>query len=227
MQPAPSTTWPTRAAALVLLLAALTLAASCSHAPVEARPGLCYSGIATWYGPGFHGKRTASGDVYDMDAMTAAHRTFPFGTRLRVSNPKDGRSTVVTVNDRGPFVAGREIDLSRGASRAIGVSYGEVGIEVIGRDNSYVKAVRDVGAGKTLSKGIFRVQVGAFIDRWNAEHLKEGLDIGYQGVRITESTVNGRLFHRVQVGLFTSRDDAFATARLLADEGYDTLLVCE
>lgn len=227
MQPAPSTTWMTRASALVLLTAVLTLTASCSHAPVEARPGQCYTGIATWYGPGFHGKRTASGEVYDMDAMTAAHKTFPFGTRLRVSNPKDGRSTVVTVNDRGPFVAGREIDLSRGASRAIGVSYGEVGIEVLDRDNSYVKVVRDVRAGKTSGRGSFRVQVGAFVDQWNAEHLKEGLDIGYQDVRITGATVNGRLFHRVQVGLFTSRDDAFATARILADEGYDTLLVRE
>ena len=79
-----------------------------------------YIGHASWYGPGFHGKKTASGEVYDQNAMTAAHKTLPFGTNLRVTNTANGRSVVVRVNDRGPFVAGRDLDLSRAAAQQLG-----------------------------------------------------------------------------------------------------------
>lgn len=211
-----------RLIALALLMLAAMLLPACSHAPLDASPGLTYTGIATWYGPGFHGKRTASGEIYDMEGLTAAHKTFPFGTKLRVTNPKDGRSVELVVNDRGPFVAGREIDLSRGASRAIGVSYGEVIIEVLGRDGRYAKRITPP---KYSGSGRFRVQVGSFSDPWNAEHLKAGLEIGYDNVRIQPATVKGMQFHRVQVGLFEDADDAYACAKSLADEGYETLLV--
>jgi rare lipoprotein A len=78
-------------------------------------------GIASWYGLGFHGRRTASGERFDMHALTAAHPSLPFGTRLLVENPANGRSVVVRVNDRGPHVRGRIIDLSHAAARAIGL----------------------------------------------------------------------------------------------------------
>ena len=77
---------------------------------------------ASWYGPGFHGRLTASGERFDQNALTAAHRTLSFGTRVRVTNHATGRSVVVRINDRGPFVGNRAIDLSRGAARAIGVT---------------------------------------------------------------------------------------------------------
>lgn len=76
---------------------------------------------ASWYGPGFNGRRTANGERYDMHAMTAAHKTLPFGTKVRVTNVANGRSAIVRINDRGPFVRGREIDLSRGAAVAVGM----------------------------------------------------------------------------------------------------------
>ncbi|MFG7486286.1 septal ring lytic transglycosylase RlpA family protein [Methylorubrum rhodesianum] len=76
--------------------------------------------IASWYGPGFHGRLTANGERFDQNALTAAHRSLRFGTRVRVTNAATGRSVVVRINDRGPFVAGRSIDLARGAARAIG-----------------------------------------------------------------------------------------------------------
>lgn len=76
---------------------------------------------ATWYGDEHRGKRTASGEVFNPDRMTAAHRTLPFGTCLRVSNPRTGKSVAVRINDRGPFTRGVGIDLSRGAARAIGM----------------------------------------------------------------------------------------------------------
>lgn len=78
-------------------------------------------GVASWYGPGFHGQRTASGEPYDMHELTAAHKSLPFGTRLLVQNPRTGKQVVVRINDRGPFVAGRVIDLSRAAARALGM----------------------------------------------------------------------------------------------------------
>ncbi|WKT83810.1 MULTISPECIES: septal ring lytic transglycosylase RlpA family protein [unclassified Thermosynechococcus] len=92
------------------------------------------TGIASWYGPGFHGARTANGERFDQDALTAAHRTLPFGTRVRVTNLQNGRSVVVRINDRGPFTGGREIDLSRGAAAAIGLigaGVGPVRIDVL------------------------------------------------------------------------------------------------
>lgn len=76
-------------------------------------------GVASWYGPGFHGRRTASGTVYDMNEMTAAHKTLPFGTRLLVTNKATGRSTVVTITDRGPFIGKRVLDLSKEAARQL------------------------------------------------------------------------------------------------------------
>jgi rare lipoprotein A len=84
--------------------------------------------FASWYGPGFHGRLTANGETFDQDAMTAAHKTLPFGTVLRVTNPANGRRIVVRINDRGPFIAGRDIDLSRGAARALGI-YGVSRVE--------------------------------------------------------------------------------------------------
>ncbi|NIA12493.1 MAG: septal ring lytic transglycosylase RlpA family protein [Nitrospiraceae bacterium] len=81
--------------------------------------GDVHKGIASWYGPGFHGRRTASGEVFDQNAMTAAHRELPFGTRVRVKNLRNGRSVIVRINDRGPFVRGRIIDLSKEAARRL------------------------------------------------------------------------------------------------------------
>ncbi|MEL6327025.1 MAG: septal ring lytic transglycosylase RlpA family protein [Cyanobacteria bacterium J06626_23] len=93
------------------------------------------SGMASWYGPGFHGRRSASGEVFNQNAMTAAHRYLPFGTQVRVTNLNNGRQVVVRINDRGPFSGGRVIDLSAGAAGAIGLrsaGVGPVQLEVLG-----------------------------------------------------------------------------------------------
>ena len=87
--------------------------------PQKGRSGL--EGVASWYGPGFHGKRTANGEIYNMYSMTAAHKTLPFDTIVRVNNLDNGRSIVVRINDRGPFVNGRIIDLSRSAAEKLGM----------------------------------------------------------------------------------------------------------
>jgi rare lipoprotein A len=92
--------------------------------------------MASWYGPGFHGRRTASGETFNSSSLTAAHRYLPFGTKVRVTNLRNGRSVVVRINDRGPFSGGRVIDLSRGAAAIIGVFQSGVApvvLEVLGR----------------------------------------------------------------------------------------------
>ncbi len=93
------------------------------------------SGVASWYGPGFHGRTTANGERYDMHAMTAAHKSLKFGTKVKVTNQRNGKSVTVRINDRGPFVGGRVIDLSRGAASAIdmiGPGTAPVTIEIVG-----------------------------------------------------------------------------------------------
>ena len=100
----------------------------------EARGTPLGSGIASYYGRRFHGRLTASGQRFDMHAMTAAHRTLPFGSQVRVTNPRSGRSVVVTINDRGPYAHGRTIDLSRAAATEIGLirrGHGNVDLELI------------------------------------------------------------------------------------------------
>jgi rare lipoprotein A len=88
----------------------------------EAQAKTFQRGVASWYGPGFHGRLTANGERFNTNSLTAAHRTLPFGTRVRVTNAETGRSVVVRINDRGPFTKGRVIDLSKAAARAIGVA---------------------------------------------------------------------------------------------------------
>jgi rare lipoprotein A len=95
--------------------------------------------MASWYGPGFHGNRSASGERYNQNALTAAHRSLPFGTKVRVTNVRNGRSVVVRINDRGPHIRGRIIDLSAAAARIVGVMQSGVApvrVEVLGNQRA-------------------------------------------------------------------------------------------
>lgn len=92
------------------------------HGELRLKPGgTTQRGLASWYGPGFHGRLTANGERYDMNELTAAHKTLPFGTQVLVRNPRTGKEVVVRINDRGPYVAGRVIDLSKAAAEAVGI----------------------------------------------------------------------------------------------------------
>ncbi len=101
-------------------LALLLSAASCGTAGKRGSVG-ALEGMASWYGERFHGRKTASGERYDMNALTAAHRTLPFGTRVRVRSVRDGRSVIVRINDRGPFASDRIIDVSKRAAELLGM----------------------------------------------------------------------------------------------------------
>jgi rare lipoprotein A len=123
-----------------LTLVAILPGAGCARParePQVGRPSRPYTqeGVASWYGKKFHGRRTASGERYDMHELTAAHRTLPFGTRVRVTNLDNGRKVVVRINDRGPFIKGRVIDLSYAAARQVGMvnaGVARVRLEVVG-----------------------------------------------------------------------------------------------
>jgi rare lipoprotein A len=130
----------TRTLLSVLALAAAVPLGACAHPyhfpPAQSpRVGLVETGVASWYGPGYDGKRTSSGERFDQDALTAAHASWAFGTRVRVTFPTTGRSVVVRINDRFPNHKGRLIDLSRGAARQIGLigpGTGKVRLEIVG-----------------------------------------------------------------------------------------------
>ena len=143
--------------------------------PIPSAVGFSERGIASWYGKKFHGRMTSNGERYDMHAMTAAHKTLPMHTTLLVTNLENGRRTVVRVNDRGPFVQGRIIDLSYRAAKEIGmVSAGvaRVQIQAISKEKLYF-GKDDKTNYPDLKQGNFYVQIGAFKNRNNALRLEK------------------------------------------------------
>lgn len=178
--------------------------------------------VASWYGPEFHGKPTASGERFDMFNLTCAHKELPFGTILQVTNTGNERTVKCVVNDRGPFVSGRDIDLSYAAANEIGLigpGTANVRISSVGRDSGYIKAVKYIASG-----GPYTIQVGAFRELDNALRLKSALELKYGDVYIIEATVDDGTFYRVRVGKFQSREEAFSLGKILAQEGYSPLV---
>lgn len=160
-----------------------------------------------------------------MHALTCAHKTYPFGTRVNVTNRQNDRAVSCIVNDRGPFVSGRDIDLSYAAAREIGLigpGTAAVLIEVQGRDAAYVKQVRVQAYG---AAGPYAIQVGAFSESINAVRLKVALKLKYEQVYIQEAEVKGSTFYRVRVGNFDDLRDALAVANALGAEGYPALVL--
>jgi len=160
-------------------------------------------GIASWYGVPFDGHRTSNGEIYDMHQFTAAHRTLPFGAIVRVTNLRNGKQTEVRINDRGPFVADRVIDLSLSAAQAI---------DMVGPGTAPVRL--EMIAGSIPLVGFFAVQVGAFQFEENAERLRARLAMTYSPVSIAPYDSPNGLFYRVRVGRLPSE----AAAQELASE---------
>jgi rare lipoprotein A len=190
--------------ALALGLAGLT---ACTRAvapgppavPAPPRVGWEETGLASWYGHPYHGRRTSSGEVYDMHELTAAHRTLPLGTRLVVTHLHTGQAVEVRVNDRGPWVEGRILDLSYAAAQVLGgVGPGviPVRIRVAGLPGSGGSAVDGQG---------YSVQVGAFTSRARAETLREALQRDGNPAAVSTAQVGGETFYRVRVGSYADR----------------------
>lgn len=166
-------------------------------------------GVASWYGRRYHGQKTSSGEIYDMYGMSAAHTVLPIPSYVRVTNPENGRSVVVRVNDRGPFKKDRLIDLSYAAAyklRLVGKGSGLVEVELLDPDAPVAVAAK-AEVPPANNTGIF-VQLGAFRQKENADQMRDKLQNQglAQGVPV-ESWYNAELY-RVRLGPFASRDDA-------------------
>ncbi|MEJ2037912.1 MAG: septal ring lytic transglycosylase RlpA family protein [Desulfosarcinaceae bacterium] len=239
--------WP--AAALLLLQAC---AGGSSYTPPPTRPGqpapyrvngqwyqplphardFVQQGVASWYGRDFHGRKTSNGEIYNMHAMTAAHKTLPLGTYVRVRNLGNGKTVDVRINDRGPFVRGRIIDLSHAAASRIGMvgpGTAKVRIEALGAP------APDQRAGQPQRylpmdyySGNFTFQVGAFTERDNAARLVNKLDQIYKNAHTTTYWDGSRTYYRVRVGRAKSLEEAMRYEQALVQNGFaDTFIVAE
>jgi peptidoglycan lytic transglycosylase len=200
------------------------------YQPLPHSEGFRQRGLASWYGRDFHGKKTSNGEIYNMYAMTAAHKTLPLGTYVRVHNLENNRSVVVRINDRGPFVRGRVIDLSYKAASGIGIvgpGTGPVEVVALGRSTSSDSPASTYTA-EDYSHGNFTFQIGAFLNRENAERQKRELEQRYKNAHIAVYDRGDQIFYRVRVGRFTTLEKATQHLEILVQDGYpDAMLVAE
>jgi rare lipoprotein A len=202
----------------LILVCGLVLAAGCSRVAVAPTPGKPQTGMASWYGPGFHGLRTSSGTIYDQHALTAAHQTLPLGTRVRVTNLDTGRSVDVDVNDRGPFAKGRIIDLSYEAARTVGM---------IGPGTARVKVEVLERPPNGASHVAYCVQVGAFSEEHKARELRGRLAAQYDDVYVVPVETRPDRMYRVRVGPYAERDRAETRAVELSTLGLHAVVTEE
>ncbi len=180
---------------------------------------------ASWYGEYFHKKLTASGDAYDMHDFTCAHKQYPFGTIIRVTNLANGKDAVCLINDRGPYYWFRKLDLSYGTAKRLDFveqGVGPVQVEVLGRDYAYARYVE---YGKLRNAKSLTVQVGSFPDKNRARELKDQLDLNYKDVYISCATEENEKCYRVRVGKFKKRAEALAVAARIVEEGYNVMIL--
>lgn len=183
-----------------------------TYYPTVAHVGEEFHGIASWYGPNFHAKLTSNGEKYNMYAMTAAHKTLPMNTMVEVYNKENGKSTIVRINDRGPFVSGRIIDLSNSAAHAIDMvnkGTAKVKVTVLGF-NAKIATTKEEKA-EVASAGRYMLQVGAFRRYAGAKITQkkfEGMISGQLSVIIREGLHLGEPINRVNVAGFRSVEEA-------------------
>lgn len=209
------------------LLAGIAMAA-CSTAPAPRpiippiQPSLPTSpivGIASWYGPGFNGHPTASGQIYNEQDLTAASPTLPLGTRVMVTNLDNNQSVEVTINDRGPYVKGRKIDISHKAAQIIGMigpGTAPVRIDVLNAD----RQTRPIGSAPG-----YYVQIGSFSVETNAENLAQRVSARWPDVHIDPFQDGSEHFYRVRMGAFANYAQAWQRASRVAKLGYPILIV--
>ena len=200
-------------------VAAGTSRASGAPPAIERQPAVpgeyVEEGVASWYGVPFNGRRTSNGEVYDMREFTAAHRTLPFGAVVRVTNLRNGKQTQVRINDRGPFVADRIIDLSLSAAQAI---------EMIGPGTAQVRL--EIIAGPNPAAGVFAVQIGAFVKQENAQRLKAEMEARTLPVTIIAFDSANGLLYRVRVGRLATEEAANQlAAQLHSTDQFTTFVV--
>ena len=198
-----------------LLLFLCLIISSCAsiHAVYTPYRGYTEEGIASWYGSEFHGRRTSSGEIYNMYAHTAAHRTLPLGTMVKVERLDNHKQTVVRINDRGPFVEGRIIDLSYAAARdldMISTGTAPVRITVLFPAEVY----------RAMEKELFTVQVGSFNSYTRALLLKRKIEKHFPYVYLRKFSDGQNVYWRVRVGKYTDRSSADVCSAKLKQLGF-------
>ena len=200
----------------VLAVTLILSAVACARLPYAPKSGV-EVGVASWYGQEFHGRPTSNREVFDMNDMTAAHRTLPFGTHVMVTNLENDRSVVVRINDRGPFIRGRIIDLSYAAARVLGL---------IGPGTARVRLENLGGFREPASESaVIWLQVGAFSVQENAFALKKRLDKTYQGATVTPLKTGNGIYYRVRVR--ADKNSADALVSRLTGDGFPVILIRE
>jgi rare lipoprotein A len=201
---------------LLYILCSILLLTSCTGKNYF-RSGNTQKGVASWYGPDFHGKLTSNREIYNMHALTAAHKTLPFGTYVRVTNLNNGKSVVVRINDRGPFIKGRIIDLSYAAAR-------KLGLDISGVAPVKIKVLKEYSPKKSSQK--FSIQVGSFSLKKNAQILKKKLQKNYRNVYISKIKTGSGTFYRVRIKARNIKS-AEKIASKLMKQGYRTNILEE
>ncbi|OGW16934.1 MAG: hypothetical protein A2072_05695 [Nitrospirae bacterium GWC1_57_7] len=211
-----------RSPVLVVLLCASVLFAACAGTvPKGADPsetvapqgGYVEEGLASWYGKDLQGRKTASGDIFDLNGLSAAHRLLPFGTRLLVTNLGTQQSVTVVVNDRGPFGEDRMLELSYAAARALGFL-------VQGAAQVKIESLQPIADG-----GEFTVQAANYAEEKSARALKDRLSKKFGNISILPFETNRGTFYRVRVGAYPSLEKAEIVAGRLALEGVEPLVL--
>lgn len=189
------------------------------YEPLPSHKGFVQDGLASWYGADFHGKPTSNGETYDMYAMTAAHKTLPLGVNVLARNKRNGKEVVIRINDRGPFVKDRIIDLSYTAAQQLGFSDAgivPVHIEALG----YGDGPGDYRSPSSYDSGNYAIQVAAFANGDNAQRLVSEMKKQHGTAGIQDTVVNGSRFFRVRVGRYGSLQRAEAARKDFERNGY-------
>jgi rare lipoprotein A len=203
-----------------------------NYRPLKSAKGYTERGVASWYGKKFHGQRTANGETYDMYAMTAAHKTLPIPSYLRVRNLNNGKSVIVRVNDRGPFRENRIIDLSYAAAAKLGIlgtGTGIVEIEGLSGDQPVTQVATRTPEPEPLPPAAtprLYLQVGAFASRDNAENLKLRLArADLKSVHIQNAELDATPLYRVRIGPLESVDESDRLAARIVAQGLPSPIV--
>ena len=224
-------------------VAAALLAAGCALFRASPPPVVdgVQVGIASWYGPGFHGNRTANGEIYDQYELTAAHPSVPLGTRVMVTNLENGRAVEVRINDRGPFVGGRAIDVSYATARAlrmVGPGTARVRVEVLPAETIVARADAYAPARPIAPRPVpppapdpvtssYTIEVASLSDAGRALHLRQVLARRFPDAFVMPLRGAAGSWYRVRIGPYPLRTAALARAEDVTRLGYPAIIVEE
>jgi rare lipoprotein A len=192
------------------------------YEPISSHEGFEQEGIASSYGKDFHGRTTSSGEPFDMNAMTAAHKTLPMGVYVRVQHKRNGNEVVVRINDRGPFVRDRIIDLSEAAAGRLGMlreGLAQVRINALGYRTGSQEGASGYRQPANYDSGTFSLQVGAFTIKNNAYRYADELKLKYGYADVQEAVVKGERYYRVRLGRYNSLKAAQAAVEIYERKG--------